>query len=71
MAQSRSENLELEARGKILRRTRRRSATIELLNDGNMGSYKQAIAEFQNGDDINTAILLRRGRRDGTATDSA
>ena len=71
LARSRSENLELEARGKHLLHRHGVVRGLVFLNHADMGSYRCSDAEFLDGHDDQRPTFPRPGAREGIVTGSA
>ncbi len=60
VARSRAENLELEARGKLIAHRKGTVRVLGYLNHADMGSYREAIAEFLDGETATPEIVATR-----------
>ena len=60
IARARSENLELEARGKLIAHRDGTVRVLSYLNHANMGNYREAIADFLDGETSTPDIIATR-----------
>jgi hypothetical protein len=60
LARARSENLELEARGNVIAQRAGVVRLLGYLNQANMGSYREAVAEFLDGQTPTPKIIATR-----------